>query len=74
MENNEINNDVKENIQEGEMKNTEVGVKNDVTTEQEVKKEEKNLEEPTGNSYAFLIIVFVLLIAAVIVMPMILNR
>lgn len=74
MENNEIKNDIKENIQEVEMKDTEVEVKNDVTSEPEVKTEEKKFEEPAGNSYAFLIIVFVLLIAAVIVMPMILNR
>lgn len=74
MENNEINNDVKENIQEMEMKDTKAEVKDDVVKEQQIKKEEKNLEEPKGNSYAFLIIVFVLLIAAVIVMPMILNR
>lgn len=74
MENNEIKNDVKENIQEMEMKDTKAEVKDDVVKEQQIKKEEKNLEEPKGNSYAFLIIVFVLLIAAVIVMPMILNR
>lgn len=40
----------------------------------ETKKDDKNFEEPKGNSYAFLIIVFILLIVAVIVMPMILNR
>lgn len=74
MENNEIKNDVKENIQEMEMKDTKAEVKDDVVKEQQIKKEEKNLEEPKGNSYAFLIIVFVLLIAAVIVMPMFLNR
>lgn len=66
MDNNEIKdvNEVKEN------KIDEVNKDNAVDT----KKNEQNLDEPKGNSYAFLIFVFILLIAAVIVMPMILNK
>lgn len=41
---------------------------------EKIEKNKQNLEEPQGNSYGFLILVFILLIAAVIVMPMILNR
>ena len=68
MENEKIKNDVNETKENVET------VKEENTDKAEVKKDEKNLEEPKGNSYAFLIIVFILLIAAVIVMPMILNR
>lgn len=66
MDNNEIKdvNEIKEKEVEEVKKNSASNTKND----------EKNLEEPKGNSYAFLIFVFVLLIAAVIVMPMILNK
>lgn len=68
MENDKIKNNVNET--EDKVKT----LKEENTNKVEVKKDEKNLEEPKGNSYAFLIIVFILLIAAVIVMPMILNR
>ena len=66
------NEKIKNNVNEAE-ENVET-VKEENINKVEVKKDEKNLEEPKVNSYAFLIIVFILLIAAVIVMPMILNR
>lgn len=68
MENDKIKNNVNETEEKIET------LKEENTDKVEVKKDEKDLEEPKGNSYAFLIIVFILLIAAVIVMPMILNR
>lgn len=66
------NEKIKNNVNEAE-ENVET-VKEENINKVEVKKDEKNLEEPKENSYAFLIIVFILLIAAVIVMPMIFNR
>lgn len=72
MENDKIKNNVNETEEKVETVKEEVKEEN--VNKVEVKKDEKNLEEPKGNSYAFLIIVFILLIAAVIVMPMILNR
>ena len=66
------NDKIKNNVNETEEKIETLKEEN--TDKVEVKKDEKDLEEPKGNSYAFLIIVFILLIAAVIVMPMILNR
>ena len=68
MENDKIKNNVNETEEKIET------LKEENTDKVEVKKDEKDLEEPKGNSYAFLIIVFILLIAAVIIMPMILNR
>lgn len=66
------NEKLKNNVNETEEKVETIKEEN--INKVEVKKDEKNLEEPKGNSYAFLIIVFILLIVAVIVMPMILNR
>lgn len=68
MENEKLKNNVNETEEKVET------IKEENINKVEVKKNEKNLEEPKGNSYAFLIIVFILLIVAVIVMPMILNR
>lgn len=65
MENEKLKNNVNETEEKVET------IKEENINKVEVK---KNLEEPKGNSYAFLIIVFILLIVAVIVMPMILNR
>ena len=66
------NEKLKNNVNEAEEKVETIKEEN--INKVEVKKDEKNVEEPKGNSYAFLIIVFIHLITAVIVMPMIFNR